>query len=111
MTNPIPFELTVANSNPNSRFSHFEIVCAVDCKHPRFDDTYTEVVESAEELEEHPYTVGDPFYVLYGRYAAEYAPHPVHVGARELGRFANLKDAKELLVELNGPIVEDQDEE
>jgi hypothetical protein len=110
MTNPVPYELTVANSNPRSQFSHFIIDCVIECEHPRFDEPYIEHVESAEELEEHPGPHSEPFYILYGKYAADYFPHPQHGGAKELRRFPDLKDAKELLVELNGPIEEDEDE-
>jgi hypothetical protein len=111
MGDPVPFELKVANSNPNSRFSHYEIVCVIECEHPRTETTYIETVENIEDLEEHPYAHSSPFYMLYGRYATPYAPHPVHAGAREIARFEHLKDAKEFLVELNGPIEEDQDDE
>lgn len=111
MTNPVPFELKVANRNPHSRFSHFIIDCVIECEHPRFDEPYIEHVESADDLEEHPYAHSEPFYILYGRYADDYCPHPEHGGAREICRFPNLKDAKELLVELNGPIEEDEDQE
>jgi hypothetical protein len=111
MTNPVPFSLVVANSNPNSRFSHYEIVCAIEVEHPRTEHVYVETILDPQELEEHPYSHSDPFYVLYGRYADPYYPHPEHGGAREICRFENLKDAKEFLVELNGPIEEDQDDE
>ena len=109
MGDPVPFELKVANSNPRSQFSHFIIDCVVECEHPRFDEPYIEHVESAEELEEHPHAHSDPFYILYGKYAD--FVHPEHGGAKEIRRFPHLKDAKELLVELNGPIDEDQDDE
>lgn len=111
MTNPIPFALKVANSNPRSKFSHFEIISVIECEHPRFDEPYIETVSDLEELAEHPYAHSPPFYILYGRYADEFHPHPEHGAAREICRFENLKDAKELLIELNGPIDEDQDDE
>lgn len=109
MADPVPFELKVANSNPKSRFSSFEIVSVIECVHPRFDEPYVETIANIEDLEEHPYDHSEPFYILYGRYADSFHPHPVHGGAREICRFPKLKDAKELLVELNGPIDEDQD--
>lgn len=109
MTNPVPYELKVANSNPHSAFSHFEIVSVIEVVHPRWDEPYIETVADAEELKEHPYAHSPPFYILYGRYAD--AVHPEYGAAREIRRFENLKDAKELLVELNGQIDEDEDEE
>lgn len=108
MGDPIPFELTVANSNPHSKFSHFIIECAIEVEHPRTEHTYVETLNDLEELAEHPYAHSPPFYILYGRYAGE--PHPIHIGAREIGRFEHLAEAKELLAELNGPIEDDQDD-
>lgn len=109
MTNPVPFELRVANSNPRSKFSHFEIVAVIEYEHPRTEETLVETVSSLEELEEHPYSHSEPFYILYGVYAD--FVHPEYGRAREISRFPDLKDAKELLVELNGTIEEDQDDE
>jgi hypothetical protein len=109
MGDPVPFALRVANSNPRSLFSQFEIVSVIECEHPRFDGPYIETVNDLEELAEHPYAHSPPFYILYGRYAD--AVHPEYGAAREIRRFEHLKDAKELLVELNGSIEEDQDDE
>ena len=107
--NPVPYAIKVANSNPGSHFSHFSIISVIEVVHPRFDEPYIETIENAEELEEHPYDHSEPFYILYGEYAGSFYPHPEHGGAREIRRFPNLEDAKELLVELNGPIPEDQE--
>lgn len=109
MTNPVPFELRVANTNPHSKFSRFEIVAVIEYEHPRTHETRVETVSSLEELEEHPYEHSEPFYILYGMYA-DYI-HPVYGAGREIRRFPDLKDAKELLVELNGQIEEDEDQE
>lgn len=109
MGDPVPFELRVANSNPHSFFSCFEIVSVVECEHPRFDEPYIEKVADAEKLDEHPYAHSEPFYILYGIYADGTGPDAG--AAREICRFPHLKDAKELLIELNGAIEEDQDDE
>lgn len=109
MTNPVPYLLEVANSNPASRFSRFEIASVIEVEHPRFDEPYIEIIVDAEELEEHPYAHSPPFYILYGFYAGE--PHPELGPSREIRRFENLKDAQELLEDLNGPIDDDQDTE
>lgn len=109
MGDPVPFELLVANSNPHSLFSRFEIVSVIECEHPRTEDVYIEKVTDPEELAKHPYNHSPPFYILYGIYADGTGPDAG--AAREICRFPHLKDAKELLVELNGAIEEDQDDE
>lgn len=109
MANQVPYALKVANSNPSSRFSHFSIISVIEVVHPRFDEPYIETVENLEDLEEHPYSHSEPFYILYGEYAGPFYPHPQHGSAREIRRFPNLDDAKEFLVELNGIITEDQE--
>lgn len=109
MGDPIPFLMRVANSNPNSKFAAFVIECAVERENPHTEFTYLETVESREALEAETDSHSPPFYVLWGVYAG--SPHVKYGGARELGRFDHLADAKELLFELNGVIEEDEDVE
>lgn len=107
MGDPIPFLLVVPNTNSNSLFANFEIAAVYECAHPGREDTW---IERADAEDWADVERGPVFYTLYGRFdPAKNADQ--FAGAQAIANFKTLAGAKQLLVALNGPLSEDDDEE
>lgn len=110
MSDPAPFALSVPNSNPNSAFSHFEILSVREEQQPGDDESHVEVLATDDQVAFDEYAVGPIFYTVYGRYDAE--KHPERFGGViAFSDFSTLQAAKDFLVDLNGPLPENHEDE
>lgn len=110
MANQAPFFLSVPNSNPNSAFSHFELLSVREIQQPGFDDTEIEALQTQDAVDFDDYAVGPIFYTVYGRYDPEKHPEAFG-GVIGFANFSTLDAAKKFLVELNGPLPENHEDE
>lgn len=108
MSDPVPFFLSVPNSNPESAFASFEITACWEFVDPRTNATEVMSLDDFE-LAHPPAEHGPVFYTLYGRFDPD--KNPQHFGGvQAISNFTTVSAAKELLVALNGPIDEGEDD-